>query len=151
MDMKPGMTPGRMVKVYRLGEASVPLGGLRFAINHRIVVINGEEDHGASIDVYAPIEGKETELIKFDCFVKSPHYHAPAKAKPHDIDTKSVGDGVDWVLGIIRSNMPEMLSLAGYMDLAKTLDRDVFAKHWTDVKNAVQTSKPASYDIPVNA
>ncbi len=145
------MKASRNVKVHKLGGTSLSLGGLTFDIKHRIVIINGEEDHGASIDVLAPIEGKETEVLSFDCFKKGPHYHAPGSAKPVSLDPKSVGDGLDWTMGIFREHLPEMLSVAGYMDFAKTIDRELFATRWAAIKQAVLETAPAAYVVPVNA
>ncbi|HXK22884.1 MAG TPA: hypothetical protein VMS55_09445 [Myxococcota bacterium] len=149
MEMEIGTqnTP-RTVKLYKLGRAEVAIGALKFQILHRIVIVDDYEDHGASIDVYGPVDGQETELIKFDCFEKGPHYHAPASAAPTELDTREFGDGLDWALGVIRDGLPELLSAAGYNELSGTLDRALLAARWTDVRDAVRATAPASYDVP---
>ena len=149
LDIGPQKT-GRTIKLYKLGSASVSIGALKFQILHRIVIVDDEEDHGASIDVHGPVDGKETELIKFDCFEKGPHYHAPASSKPVDLDPAKFGDGRDWVFGVIRDSLPEMLASAGYADLSRTIDRELLARHWTEVRDAVLETTPASYDVPAD-
>lgn len=146
------MKSRRDVKVYKLGQERVlPIGPLTFHVKHRYVIIDGVEDWGASIDVMADIGGKETEVLSFDCFKNGPHYHAPGSSKPISLDPKSVGDGLEWTMGIFHEHLPEMLSMAGYMDFAKTIDRELFAKRWVEVKQAVLETAPAAYVVPVNA
>ncbi|MBM4406242.1 MAG: hypothetical protein FJ039_08710 [Chloroflexi bacterium] len=146
------MKPKRDVKVYRLGEERVlPLGPLNFHIKHLYLIIEGKHDWGPSIDVHAEVDGKDTEVVSFDCLANGPHYHAPGSARPTPLDPKGVGDGFDWSMGMIRDHMPEMLSMAGYMSLAKTIDREMFASRWREVRQAILESAPPAYAVPANA
>jgi hypothetical protein len=155
VDMEQSQRKGvRTIQIYLLGSAEVSVGPLRFDVRHRIVLVDGEEDHGASIDVYGPVDGKETELIKFDCFEKGPHYHAPADARPIDLDRSQQGNGLDWALATIREGLPELLAASGHAELARSLDRALLAARWTEVRDAVLATAPASYDpttLPASA
>ena len=50
---------------------SIPAGNLTFCVETRWAGVNG----GPSIRVRTDVKDKEIELLRFDCFVKVPHYH----------------------------------------------------------------------------
>ena len=41
-----------------------------------------------------------------------------------DLDPKEIGDAMDWSMRQIGEHLPEMIQTAGFIDLAKTVDRD---------------------------
>ena len=56
----------------------------------------------------------EAELLRFDCFRKAPHYHAPGENPDETkIDTTRFGDGRDWVYEQLSTNTQALLDQAG--------------------------------------
>ena len=54
-------------------KQTVEIGGLRFEVMHRSL----QDDGGPTIEVYGDIDGESTQVLRFDCFRKAPHYHMP--------------------------------------------------------------------------
>ncbi len=130
-----------MTMYTKTGERKVMLGGLEFVIMHRELK---DGDGGPTLEVFADAEGKRVMALKFDCFRKMPHYHAPGfDNNVNRLDPAIVGDGQAWVLARIREHLPDMIATAGYPALARSLDRDAFATGWTQVRDAIAESAPA--------
>ena len=128
---------------YKAGdEAVIELGGLKFVIMHRAI----GDDGGASIEVFGDVDGKDLQVLRFDCFRKAPHYHHAPMGKNINTarDTAAVGDGVDWAMAQVRDNIPEMLKAAGYDELADRVDGGAFKTGWKKVKEAVVATAPAA-------
>jgi hypothetical protein len=80
------------------------------------------DDGGLSVHVCDATTGRE--LLRFDCFAATPHYHyIPVGGGNHAIafDTDANGDMVSWVTSRLRSRLPAMLTRAGAADLAANL------------------------------
>lgn len=118
-------------------KQTLKVGGLRFAVQQR----STGDDGGSSIEVYGDVEGRWLQVLRFDCFKKMPHYHAPAS---NDVRQKLgpsvVGDGLEWTLDQIRSHLPEMLTAAGFVELAGSVNQTALSKGWVRVKEAVEAS-----------
>ena len=97
-------------------------GGLvDFAMNYRKEIMN---DQGLCLQVYPKIGEKDTEILRFDCFDQAPHYHYGPEN--HNIrlnmdKTTMGGSSLGWTLSNIRHNLSDMVSRAGYGDLANSL------------------------------
>jgi hypothetical protein len=81
------------------------------------------DDGGLSVHV-CDAESRR-ELLRFDCFAASPHYHyIPVGGGNHAIafDSDANGEMVSWVAVCLRSRLPAMLTRAGAADLAGDLD-----------------------------
>jgi len=79
-------------------------------------------DGGLSVHVCEA--GSDRELLRFDCFATTPHYHYIAvDGGNHAIafDADANGDMLSWVAGCLRSRLPAMLRRAGATDLASGL------------------------------
>ncbi len=71
---------------------------------------------------------EETELIAFDCFRDSPHYHYGPRNKNHRIfwDKTLVPDPLDWTLNQFESGkLSAMIERAGYPGVAADVDNRV--------------------------
>lgn len=99
---------------------SIPAGNLTFYVETRWAGVNG----GPSIQVRANVDGKEVSLLRFDCFVKVPHYHYdPNGRNEHrEIDTALVDDSLVWALTQIRERLPQMVTHAGQPGVASSVD-----------------------------
>jgi hypothetical protein len=83
------------------------------------------DDGGLSVHVCQAVSGRE--LLRFDCFAATPHYHyIPVGGGNHAIafDADANGEMASWVAGCLRSRLPAMLTRAGAADLAGDLVAD---------------------------
>ena len=77
-------------------------------------------DQGLMIQVFGDVDGKDTEILRFDCFDHAPHYHyGPENNNIRlPMDKTTAGNPVGWTLGQLRNNLPGMVMRAGYDELA---------------------------------
>lgn len=110
----------KMIKlaIHKGADAELEVGGLLFrACRREIEAIDG----GVTLQVYGPVAGEEEEkeLLRFDCFRKSPHYHAPGEAQQETkIDPAEHGDGSEWVYAELSGNLRSLLEQGGFDALA---------------------------------
>ena len=97
------------------------VGGLAFAVEYRHV---GEEQ-GPSVHVFGEVDGTEEEILRFDCFDRTPHYHYGFSyiTEPQTlIDTAAVGDPLEWACERIGTRLPALLERAKAGHLATACD-----------------------------
>lgn len=101
----------------------IDAGNINFGLDYR----HFGGDQGVAIHVYADLEGKQTELLRFDCFDEAPHYHYGPDGKDERLflDCTSNGAPIPWALDKLRSRMVPMLVRAGHADVARELDHDL--------------------------
>jgi hypothetical protein len=123
-----------------LGEKQeLALGGLEFEVLRREV----GEDSGTSIEIFGEVAGQRTQVLRFDCFQKDPHYHMPPAAPGQlAIDPARVGDPLEWALACTRERLPEMVRAAGYADLADKLDGAALRAGADRVRELVANAPP---------
>ena len=95
-------------------------------------------DQGLCLQVYSEIDGKDTEILRFDCFDQTPHYHYGPEN--HNIrlnmDKTTAGNPLGWTLENIRHRLSEMVLRAGYDDLAAKLEANPISKAKLDTVEA---------------
>ena len=136
-----------MIRIQQGEKASHELGGLRFVACRREV----GEFGGWTLEVWGPVDGEDTQVLRFDCFRGAPHYHMPPSAKGQlELDPNEVGDGLAWALDCTRNQLPEMVEKAGFAELAKTLDRAVFRAGAVEIEKLVAgVPEPSeSFEVP---
>jgi hypothetical protein len=104
----------------------IPAGVLKFGIEYRHL----QGDQGVCIHVFGEVNGREEEVLRFDCFERAPHYHYAWSTNDQyvPLDATADGDPLQWTLERLQRRLPAMLIRAGAEDLARTLDqRDVDA------------------------
>ena len=93
-------------------------------------------EDGLSIHVFGTSDGHE--YLRFDCFDDAPHYHYldpdSSRNVVHDYDAVAHGPIVEWAFLTLRTRLVEMLTHAGAVDLAGTVDMQAVA----DVLPAVE-------------
>jgi hypothetical protein len=109
-------------------------GNIRFGLEMRR---QAGGDGGLAVHVLADIGGskgrayvEETEILAFDCFWQSPHYHYGPRNKNHRIfwDKTLVEDPLGWVFDQFESRkLGAMIERAGYPGIAADLDLDKIA------------------------
>jgi hypothetical protein len=119
-----------------IGKTKIACGPVCFALQYRLLDGGAphrqgaggrggsDADQGVCIQVVGNIDGKETELLRFDCFDNHPHYHYEPEKKNVRImlDPTVAGNPIRWTMSQLRSRLPAMLAHAGYGDLAVQID-----------------------------
>ena len=102
------------------GTTVIDAGAVSIAMGYRDDIMN---DQGLCVQVYAEVEGKDTEILRFDCFDQAPHYHyGPENLNIRlSMDKTSTGNPFGWTMTQIREKLPAMVERAGYEDLADKL------------------------------
>lgn len=81
-------------------------------------------DQGVCAQVFASVDGKDTEILRFDCFDQNPHYHYGPEN--HNLrlflDKTTCGNPFGWTMDNLRENLPVMIVRAGYDDLAAAVE-----------------------------
>ena len=99
----------------------VDAGEVQFALQYRQELM---PDQGLCVQVLSDIEGREVEMLRFDCFDQDPHYHyGPHKKNERlHLDKTTAGNPFGWTLEQLRNRLPDMIRRAGYEDVADRLD-----------------------------
>lgn len=116
-------------------QASQSAGPYRFSLEHRDVGADG----GLTIHVFGPKEGKDEELLRFDCFRVTPHYHLGLSYRdaPHiEIDDS---DPFTWSLELLASSFEKLLEDAG----ADMTDRSAWQGELASVLESLERSGQA--------
>jgi hypothetical protein len=106
-----------------IGNTHIDAGAVTFALQYRALM----PDQGVSIQVVGDVDGKQTELLRFDCFDQRPHYHYDPgqKNERFDLDKTTAGNPIGWTLRQLRTRLPAMLARAGYEEILSRLDSDL--------------------------
>ena len=121
-----------------MNDARVEAGGIVFAMRYRDDIAG---DEGLCIEVRAELEGRDTELLRFDCFAVAPHYHYGPEADDDRLmlDATSAGDPLEWALGCFqRGRLRPMIERAGYQAVAESLDERAVAAALPEISAAAQ-------------
>ena len=103
----------------KLGSTRIDAGDVKFAMEYRDLM----HDQGVCLQVGTEIDGREVEILRFDCFDHDPHYHyGPENNNERlHLDTTAAGNPIGWTLNQLRSHLPQMIRRAGYDGLADKL------------------------------
>lgn len=122
------------------GDTVIDAGAVCVAMSYRREIM---PDQGLMIQVLADVGGKETEILRFDCFDQDPHYHYGPEN--HNIrlhmDKTTAGNPVGWTLSQIRNNLPSMIKRAGYDDLAAKVEANPISAAKMDEIESVAREK----------
>lgn len=121
----------------------VEAGAVKFIIQHEVWDgnIHDHGDQGVAVLVTAPVDGKETTLLRFNCFDidRSYIYGPEGKNRKCRMDPTVDGNPIAWTVKQLRNNLPTMLKEAGYDSVAsKVKAREVQAK-LGEVENHART------------
>ncbi len=120
----------------------IDAGTISFTLQHRTLDggIRHHADQGVSIQVMGNVGGKETELLRFDCFDNSPHYHyGPEKKNELQVmDPTVTGNPIGWTISQLKFNLPEMLKRAGYDDLVDQIDASLVSQKVDELESAAR-------------
>jgi len=123
---------GRNTVKHNRGTDIFEAGNFRFGLEFRK---QAGGDGGLAIHVLSDLAGtpgrtymEETEMLAFDCFRESPHYHYGPRNKNHRIfwDKVLIKDTLGWTLEQFKSGrLRDMIARAGYPGVAADYDQDV--------------------------
>ena len=108
------------------GATVVSAGAVEVAMSYRNDIPG---DAGLCIQVYAEVDGQDTELLRFDCFANAPHYHYGPEQNNERLmlDATAAGDPLAWALERFeRGRLGPMIERAGYAQVAASLDEEAF-------------------------
>jgi hypothetical protein len=135
-----------------IGKTRIACGPICFALQYRYLdggaphrqgaggAGGGHADQGVCLQVVGNVGGKETELLRFDCFDNHPHYHYGPEN--HNVrimlDPTVNGNPLAWTIAQLRSKLPAMLARAGYQDVAVQLDPALLTQTLGEVETAAR-------------
>ena len=117
--------------------ASLEIGGLRFDASFRSL--------GATLRVEGRLDGRWTEMLRFDDFVDDPHFHAPAHGDQIPFDRASLGEPLAWYVAQIRDHLAEWLEKAGFGAVLETVDVEAVTLDAERVAEAMRACVPEGY------
>ncbi len=116
-----GMQPQRMRR--EKSRPVVEAGAVKFILQHEVWDgnIHDHGDQGVAILVLGQVNGKDTVLLRFNCFdIDRSYVYAPeGKNKVCRMDPTVDGNAIAWTIKQLRDNLPKMLKEAGYESIAK--------------------------------
>jgi hypothetical protein len=121
---------------------------LSFIVRHQLWDANVEDhsDQGVSIEVAADVDGKQTTLLRFNCFdLERSYVYGPENPELTTagrigggmgvhcrMDPITDGNPIGWTIRTLGRKLPKMLERAGYKEIAQATDlsavRDVLAE-----------------------
>lgn len=120
-----------------MNEKVFEVGGVELHVDER----NFGSDGGPSVRVYGEVDGKDIQLLRFDCFQKDPHYHYDPSGKndQRHLDKASVPDSIAWTIEQLGQNLVEMIQTAGYDSVADTVDQAAVAQVLPEVESLMRS------------
>lgn len=118
----------------------VKVGGVNLTLEYRTF----GEYRGPAIKVYGKVDGKSTQILRFDCFEKNPHYHYDPEGKnvQWKLDKITHGDPLTWSISQLRKNLKPMIQNAGYEQVAKGVSQDAIIKALPKIKRILSQLQP---------
>ncbi len=113
-------------------------GGLHFSVSFNVPA-------GATFRLSGPVDGHQRELVRFDDFVDSPHYHAPAEGDQIAFDRTRLGDPLEWLVDQVENHVEELLTAAGFAALLPQLDTAAVAASGEQLRTAMIACVPEGY------
>jgi hypothetical protein len=117
----------------------ITAGPLTFVVRHELWDgnIHDHADQGVSIAVAADVAGKETTLLRFNCFdFEKSYVYGPENPDPssdlgetlnasnrhYRMDPIADGNPIGWTIRTLEGKLPKMLNRAGYPQIAAATD-----------------------------
>jgi hypothetical protein len=111
---------------------------LAFIVKHQLWDANVEDhsDQGVSIEVAADVDGRQTTLLRFNCFdIEKSYTYGPENPELTTagrvgggmgvhcrMDPITDGNPIGWTIRTLGQKLPKMLDRAGYKDIAAATD-----------------------------
>ncbi|HEY2303584.1 MAG TPA: hypothetical protein VGH66_16905 [Acidimicrobiales bacterium] len=122
----------------RLNQRELEFGGLRFD-----VYFTGT--FGATMRVSGRVDGEWKEMLRFDDFVDTPHYHAPADDHQINYDRQN-GDPLEWYIAQIRDDLDGWLTRSGFAEVIPTIDEAAVSANVGQLRDAMHDCLPDGFE-----
>jgi len=117
-------------------------GAVSFIVQHELWDGNIEDhsDQGVAILVTGQAGGKETTLLRFNCFdLERSYVYGPETVnKLCRMDPTVDGNPIGWSVKQLKHKLPDMLRAAGYEDLAHRVDVQAVSHTLAEVESAAR-------------
>ena len=97
--------------------------------------IHDHSDQGVAILIVGQVDGKETTLLRFNCFdIERSYIYGPEKKnKLCRMDPTVDGNPIGWTMQQLQHRLPAMLKEAGYEDVADHVDQQALNQQLTEI------------------
>ena len=124
------------------GRNKIAAGAVSFVVQHELWDgnIQDHSDQGVVILVEGQVGGKDTTLLRFNCFdIEKSYIYAPeGESKPFRMDPVVDGNPIGWTIQQIRSILPQMLETAGYQEIAGKIDSKAIGDALGEVESSAR-------------
>jgi hypothetical protein len=124
------------------GREKFESGPLTFIVQHELWDGNVQDhsDQGVAILVNGQVDGKDTTLLRFNCFdlERSYIYGPEGTNKLCRMDPTVDGNPIGWSVKQIKTMLPEMLQTAGYEEIAGKVDSKDVGQIMGDVESTAR-------------
>src|SRR6187549_2871437 len=123
-------------------KSTFEAGNVRFAVQHELWDgnIDDHSDQGVAILVTRQDGGKETTLLRFNCFdLERSYVYGPETVhKRCRMDPTVDGNPIGWSVKQIKTKLPTMLRAAGYEDMANQVDMQAVSQTLAEVESTAR-------------
>lgn len=124
------------------GRVQIAAGPVTFIVQHELWDGNLQDhsDQGVAVLVTGEADGKDTTLLRFNCFdIEKSYIYGPEKAnKLCRMDPTVDGNPIAWTVKQLRTKLPEMLRQAGYADIADKVDVELVSDALSQVESSAR-------------
>ena len=124
------------------GRNKIAAGAVSFVVQHELWDGNVQDhsDQGVVILVEGQVGGKDTTLLRFNCFdIEKSYIYAPdGESKPFRMDPTVDGNPIGWSIQQIRTMLPQMLETAGFQDIAGKIDSKAIGDALAEVESSAR-------------
>ena len=125
------------------GRTRFDAGAVSIVVQHELWDgnIQDHSDQGVAILVQGQANGKDTTLLRFNCFdLERSYVYGPESVNLlRRMDPTVDGNPIGWSVKQIKTMLPEMLRASGYDDVAVQVDSQEVAKVLADVDSTART------------
>lgn len=115
------------------------MGGLHLSVAFR-------RDDGATLRVFGRTDEGWKEMLRFDDFIDSPHYHVSIDKPIIPFDRAKYGDPMEYFVSEIRNHIGQLLIEAGFADVAARADLDAVAADAERIRREMIDCVPEGYE-----
>lgn len=114
----------------------IEAGGVRIEVEYR----KQASDAGLSFQVYGPDGDEDSEILRFDCFERRPHYHLikdSGMGKIERLSKEIAPDPVRWTLERLKRDLAPLLWKAGHRKLSTQIRQRAVARALSKAEKAI--------------
>ena len=124
------------------GRNKIAAGAVSFVVQHELWDGNIQDhpDQGVVILVEGQAGGKDTTLLRFNCFdIEKSYVYAPeGESKAFRMDPTVDGNPIGWSIQQIRTKLPQMLEAASYPEIAGKIDSKAIEEALSEVESSAR-------------